>query len=111
VTESPKPKQLWIGLVELRPLHPDNEHLDSAKGAFTNIVTWAANLDQYRQNVEYIAGTLGLFVAEIEDAEPVEARREKATLGEELEEIVLRAEGNPNAIIYGTFYTFNADTA
>ena|SRR3989442_1640048 len=107
-----KTKQLWIGLVEVRALHRSNDILEDTKGAFVNIVTWAANADQYRQNAELITSKLGLFVAGIENAEPIKARRKKSrAFNEEIEDMVSRAEGNPNAIIYGTFHTFEKDDA
>jgi hypothetical protein len=32
-------------------------------------------------------------------------------LGEEIEDMISRADDNPNAIIYGTFHTFEKDDA
>jgi len=52
-----------------------------------------------------VFGELGLFVAAIEDPEPVSIRREKVSLVEEIEDIIDRATDNPDAIIYGTFHT------
>jgi hypothetical protein len=108
-----KKKQLWIGLVEVRPLAGNNEILGDAKGAFVNIVTWASNDEEYRRNAELIASKLGLFVSEIENPEPLRVRRMKTTggLGQEIEDMISRAEDNPNAIIYGTFHTFEKDDA
>ncbi len=106
-------KQLWIGLVEVRSLNGNNDILGHTKGAFVHIVTWASNADEYRRNAELIASKLGLFVADIENAEPVEKRRQNRSVvfDEEIEDMIFRAEGNPNAIIYGTFHKFERDNA
>jgi hypothetical protein len=105
-------KQLWIGLVEVRALG-ENKILGNTKGAFVNIVTWAFNAEDYRRNAETVIGNLGgLFVAEVVAPEPVEARRARnVVFDEEIEDIISRAKGNPNAIIYGTFHTFEKDDA
>ena len=111
---TPPREQLWIGMVEVRRAGGESRVLGDTKGAFVNVVTWASDADQYRKNVELIIGKLGgLFVAEIMDAEPVEARRARigGNFQEDVEEMISRAEGNPNAIVYGTFHTFANDDA
>jgi len=108
-----KTKQLWIGLVKVRSQNGGSEILEDTKGAFVNIVTWASDADEYRRNAELIARRLGLFVADIENPEPVETRRKNSSgvFDEEIEDMISRAEGNPNAIIYGTFHRFDRDDA
>src|SRR5438046_8903700 len=110
---SPRKKRLWIGLVEVRPGSRNGEILEDTKGAFVNIVTWASDADGYRRNAELIASRLGLFVVDIENAEPVESRRKNKSVvfNDEIEDMMTRAEENPNAIIYGTFHTFEKDNA
>ena len=103
-------KQLWTGLVEVRALKR-SEILGDAKGAFVNLVTWAANALQFRSNAELVLGKLNLFVIEIENPEPVSDRRKKTDMEDELEDMIARAEDNPNAIIYGTFHTWTRDDA
>lgn len=111
MTKKIKSKRLWIGLVEVRPLE-DCEVLDDAKGAFVNIVTWASNASEVRQKAELVFGGLRLFVAGIENAEPVEVRREReGDFEESIEDIISRAENNPNAMIYSTFHLFERDNA
>lgn len=106
-------KQLWIGMVEVRP-YAKSEILGDAKGAFVNIVTWASNAEEYRHNAELVIGDLGgLFVSEIVNPEPVETRRARTGdgFGEDIEDMISRAQDNPNAIIYGTFHMFERDNA
>jgi hypothetical protein len=107
-------KQLWIGMVEVRPLKGGSKILGDTKGAFVNIITWSSDAEQYKRNVEQLIGDLGgLFVSEIVNAEPVEARRTKTggAFEPDIEDMISRAQGNPNAILYGTFHTFERDNA
>src|SRR5438270_11338583 len=105
-------KQLWIGMVEVRPTGEGSEILGEAKGAFVNIVTWASDAAGYEGNVRRLIRDLGgLHMAEVVSPEPVAARRArtKGAFEEEIEDIISRAQDNPNAIIYGTFHTFERD--
>ena len=106
-----KTKELWIGLVEVRPLE-GCEVLEDAKGAFVNIVTWASNATEFKQKAKLMFGELCLFVAGIQNPEPVEVRREReGDLEDSIEDIISRAENNPNAIIYSTFHLYERDDA
>lgn len=107
-------KRLWIGLVEVRALGSGSQILDDTKGAFVNIITWASDAEEYERKARLVIGHLGgLFLSEVIDPEPVDMRRTKKNCDfeEEIEDMILRAEGNPNAIIYGTFHTFEKDDA
>lgn len=75
------------------------------------MVTWASDAAQFKSNAELVLGKLGLFVVEIENPEPVSARRNSTHFEGEIEDMVARAQGNPKAIIYGTFHTSRRDTA
>jgi hypothetical protein len=98
--------ELWIGLVEMRPF---DRKAYGAAGAFTNIVTWARDANDFLKKAETIAATLDLYVAGVEDHEPLEERLEKHLVDDEIEDMIQRAEFNPEAIVYGTFHTFRAD--
>src|SRR5580658_9581036 len=100
---------LWTGLVWLKPLKPDA--LEGRAGAYTNIVTWATGTDEFRRNCDTIAAKMDLYVMEVENVRLVSSLEAEGTLTEELEEMVLRAEGNPKAIIYGTFHTYPHEDA
>ena len=100
--------QLWIGVVEVKPL---NRQTYGAAGAFTNIVTWARDAEEFRTKSEVIAATLEMYVMGVEEAEPVAERTMKCQLTEEIADMVSRAESNPNAIIYATFHTYPFDEA
>lgn len=100
--------ELWIGLVEMRPL---DRKAYGAAGAFVDILTWARNPTEFKSKAETIAATLDLYVVGVGKEQPLAARLANALPSEELEDMISRAEGNPNAIIWGTFHTWNFDTA
>jgi hypothetical protein len=98
--------ELWIGLVEVRPL--DRRAYGSA-GAFTYIVTWACNPAEFRMKADTIIATLDLYVAGVEGEEPLAQWTEKRSPSEEIEDMIQRAGFNPNAIVWGTFHRYRVD--
>ena len=83
---------------------------DHAAGAYCNIITWAGNPVEFRANAEKVAAECNLYVVDVENEEPL-SNRDPAELNGELEEIVIRAESNPNAIIFGRFFTYPHEDA
>jgi hypothetical protein len=51
------------------------------------------------------------YCAQVENLEPVSVRKQKVVLDGSVMDMIDRAEGNPNAIIYGTFHKWDRDTA
>jgi hypothetical protein len=100
--------ELWIGLVELRPF--DQKAYGSA-GAFTYIITWARNATEYRKKADTIASTMKLYVMDVEGEQRLAKWTAKRIPSDEMEDMIQRAESNPNAIVYGTFHTYDADQA
>jgi hypothetical protein len=52
-----------------------------------------------------------MYVVEVENEEPLWTRLGKITPTEELEDMISRAESNPNAIVWGTFHRWHRDPA
>ena len=100
--------ELWIGLIEIRPV---DRKAYGAAGAFVDILTWASDPAEFRAKAETIARTMDLYVVDVENEQPLSTRLANTTPSEELEEMISRAESNPNAIVYGTFHTWDFDTA
>lgn len=98
--------ELWIGLVEVRPL---DRTAYGAAGAFTYIVTWACNAAGFRKKADTIIATLNLYVIGVKGEEPLAHWTEKQTPSEEIEDMIQRAEFNPNAIVWGTFHRYRVD--
>ncbi len=111
MTNKVQRKQLWIGLVEVRPLPGGSAILGDTKGAFVNIVTWASDVDEYNRKTHVLIEDLGgLFICEVIDPGPVDARTSsQGSFDSETEDMISRAHDNLNAIIYGTFHTFDKD--
>jgi hypothetical protein len=105
-----KRKQLWIGKVEARPIEGSSKWGD-AKGAFVDIVTWASNSEEFHHNASLVLETLELFVIGVENEETLLDRKAKENFDEETEDMISRALDNPDAIVYGTFHTWEADSA
>lgn len=102
----PQQPELWIGLVEARP---HNRAVYGAAGAFTHIITWACNAAEFRKTADTILATLNLYVAGIEDDEPLAQWLDKRSPSDEIEDMIQRAEFNANAIVWGTFHRYRAD--
>src|SRR5882724_3962967 len=100
-------RELWVGLVNLKPKVPEPDFV----GAFTNIVTWASSAAEYRSQVEKMASSYGWYVVTVEEEETVAERKGDGELSEEIEDLVRRAENNPNAIIYGTHHKYPHEDA
>lgn len=96
-------QELWIGLVQVRA-RPNSDVLGSAKGAYFNLITWAASDTEFKKKATILCDDLGLFVEEVEDEMPVNERQKSSTLSDELQELIEQAGANPDAILYGTFH-------
>jgi nicotinamide riboside kinase len=92
-------KELWTGRVEL--LTPPTEFGDTK--AFTNIVTWASDAQQFRDRVASVLEEYGWSLIDVEECGPVSRFN---SLGEEVSEVVESAKVNPNACIYTTFHYY-----
>jgi hypothetical protein len=96
-------KELWIGLVQVRARH-NSDVLGPAKGAYFNMITWAASDAEFKTKAARLCDDLGLFIEDIEDDMPVSEKEKSEALSDEVQELVEQAEGNPNAVLYGTFH-------
>ena len=75
------------------------------------MVTWAGDPTEFREKAETVAASMGLYVVDIDDAEPFFDRVDKVLVSEELEELALQARSNPDAILCGTLHTYPFDEA
>ena len=74
-------------------------------------MTGASDVSEFRTKSEVIAGTLDLYVIDVEHADPLAERSRKSQIAEEVADMVLRAESNPNAIVYRAFHRYRFDEA
>ena len=73
--------------------------------AYVWIVTWAENELEFVQNARRMLKT---YNGELLGSEKCEVVDEEEDQGDELNDLVDRARGNPKAILYGTFHTYPA---
>jgi hypothetical protein len=97
-------RELWIGRVEL--LTPPTEFGDTK--AFTNVVTWAGDEQQFKDQVATVFEEYGWTLICVEECGPVDAQN---GLGQEVSEIVEKARGIPEACIYTTFHYYPSKPA
>jgi hypothetical protein len=94
-------KVIWVGTIEIS--YPDQENSDKRKNAFTVVTTWASSAEEFRQKCELMLSSYGWTLLEVAKANPAPENYE---YNEEVAEQLERTRVNPNAIIYGTFYTY-----
>jgi hypothetical protein len=104
-------EELWIGLVNVKPLPRAPKALGGAAGAWVNMVTWASDPEMYKAKAETVAATYDVYVVEIEDSEPVAIRKSRFMVDDEIEDIISRVELNRDFILFGTFHYYPHETA
>jgi hypothetical protein len=97
-------KDLWIGRVEL--LTPPTEFGDTK--AFTNIVTWASNAQQFKDRVASVLEEYGWSLIGVEECGEASKRE---NIGEAVVDAMDKARGNPNACIYTSFHYYPSKPA
>ena len=93
--------EIWIGTIEISNFEWEKPGV--RKNAFTVVTTWASNIEQFEQKCVVMLESYGWTLLGVEKANraPVEGE-----FSEEVADMLERTRTNPNAIIYGTFYTY-----
>src|SRR5215470_17359152 len=92
---------IWVGTIEISYL--DHEDSDKRKNAFTVVTTWASSAEEFRRKSELMLDSYGWKLPDIDRANPAPGNYDyNYEVADQLE----RTRVNPNAIIYGTFYTY-----
>jgi len=97
-------KELWTGRVEV--LTPPTDSGDTK--AFTNVVTWASDAQEFSDQVALVFEEYGWSLIGVEECGPTSAY---PNLGEEVEQMVERARDIPKACIYATFHYYPSKPA
>jgi len=92
---------IWIGTVEIS--WSDEKTPTVFRPAFTVVTTWAASQEEFREKCVRMLEGYGWKLLDVERANPVP---ENGEFSEEVEDMLERTRDNPNAIIYGTFYSY-----
>jgi hypothetical protein len=98
-------QELWIGVVEVLT-EPSFGKGDTR--AFANVVTWASSASDYVDSVTAVFTEYGWTVLGTENERPVAS---EASFGEEITEIIERAQQNPKACIFAAFHYYPSKPA
>jgi hypothetical protein len=92
---------IWIGAIEIS--WSDEKTPNVYQPAFSVVTTWAANPEEFREKCIRMLGSYGWKLLDVARANPVP---DKGEFSEEVEDMLEKTRNNPNAIIYGTFYSY-----
>jgi hypothetical protein len=92
---------IWIGTIEIS--WADEKTPNVFRPAFTVVTTWAGSREEFREKCIRMLKGYGWKLLGVERANPVPDNGE---FSEEIEDMLERTKNNPNAIIYGTFYSY-----
>lgn len=94
-------KKLWIARSEIKV-----EPGDLPSGStlmFCNVITWA---EQPKEAEEKIRAYLATFKWNLIETNGIELADESKDYGDEFNDLLLQASGNPDAIVLGRFYSY-----
>ena len=94
--------EIWIGTIEIS-WSDEKSTPNVFRPAFTVVTTWATSSQEFRENYIQILTSHGWNLLGVERANPVPNDGE---FSEEVEDMLERTRSNPNAIIYGAFYSY-----
>ena len=90
-----------MGTVEISYFDWDKPNVP--KNAFTVITTWANTIEEFEEKCKKMLESYGWALLGVERANPAPADYEYS---EEISDMLERTRVNPNAIIYGKFYSY-----
>ena len=93
--------KIWIGAIEIS--WSDERTPAVFQPAFTVVTTWAASSEEFREKCVRMLESYGWKLLGVDRANPAP---EEGDFSEEVEDMLERIRGNPNAIIYGTFHSY-----
>lgn len=92
---------IWIGTTEIS--WSDEASPGIFQPAFTNVTTWASSPEEFRDKCVRMLEDYGWKLLDVDRCNPLP---EDGEFSEEIEDMIERTRTNPNAIIYGTFYSY-----
>jgi hypothetical protein len=92
---------VWIGMIEIS--WSDERTPNVFRPAFTVVTTWATSPEEFREKCIRMLENHGWKLLAVDRANPAPDNGE---FSEEVEDMLERTRSNPNAIIYGTFYSY-----
>ena len=92
---------LWIVTCEMSVGPGDLKSGDTL--AYANVVTWGEGSEEAIERVKTCSAKYKWIVLGIEKTKPAD---QGTDYGDELNDLIDQATGNPDAILYGTFYSY-----
>ena len=96
----PQP-EIWVGVIEISWTNEKTPGV--LQSAFTVVTTWAASQEDFREKCSRMLESYGWKLLGVDRANPAPINY---AYSEEVEDMLERTRNNPNAIIYGTFYSY-----
>ena len=93
--------EVWVGTIEISYFEWDTPNV--RKNAFTVVTTWASDVEEFTAKCKRMLGSYGWHLLGVEKANPASILHD---FSDEVMDMLERTQVNPNAIIYGTFYTY-----
>lgn len=100
-------RDVWVGLVELRP-QPGNAVFGRGAGAFANAITTAVNEAEYRALVSDFFARDGFEAFSFEDIEPLYIRQRSFEVPRKILELAARA-AETGEVQFDTFRIYPAE--
>ena len=92
---------IWIGTVEI--LWSEDKDPNVFRPAYTVVTTWAVSPEESREECIRMLHSYGWKLLDAERSNP---EPDNGKFGEEAEDMLERTRSNPDAITYGTFYSY-----
>ncbi len=103
--EKKKSKEVWIGLITVKP-KPGNKFFDkNSKGAYVNILAWADRKSEFQSEVKHALDDYFLKLIEMEDVEPLSMRQGKFNVDSKLIDLSVEVE-NTGKVRFSTFHYY-----
>jgi hypothetical protein len=98
-------RELWIALIEVGVI-PGSSALSAGEGAYVNAVVVASDEGEFENLVAHALNEIGLFVVNIEDAEPFSKRAARYVLDDDI--LQLADEARSRGVCFGAFHVYPA---
>jgi hypothetical protein len=100
--------KIWAGIACLvaDPQCKGFRRFGDGKGAYVNVVAYAASEIDFTERVKRIVPTLDCILLELDRVQPLERRMEEPDCPEELITMRSTAKRRPSDLVFGTFHTW-----
>ncbi len=105
VHRSRSERQVWIGLVHVKPTSKDNKFFGEDEGAYATALAWALNSKDFRARVAREATRYSMRGIGAKEIEPFLQRRTKFTVERSIVRLAVDAK-KMRCVRFGTFFAY-----